>query len=646
MTLPRAVAIVTSADTVSAAIGSARMLRHSLPPSCDIVFAYSAAPAGVSERVRAAAGNRPIEIRESAAWHSQHEARNRALAGLPPYDFYLFLDLDSRIGPGTLERCIETLERTGADFVGGVILYAPTIDFGRKGEKIIHYAGGESLFRPDADGRPGMEEIHHWVGVPLDQMREQIGTEPFPCDQVEFHGMCMTRRAVEALTPFDPELLVMEPSDLALRARQQGFRGVMDPMIEVSYEAAAEFLCDLPAYSAQWGRDAVQDSVRYFARKYGLPEDGEVVAHQTRWNRQHHEDIGVVVRAGHPAPALVDLHAHPFAQTWPQLLQQLRRQGWSVAEIAHIKRCHDAGRDLANGFYRACGKPFIAHLVGTASVLAAYGAPPILVESGLVHAAYGTLGASDEDSGRALAQRVGRNVDRVLRAYSRQHFHQLPIPQTEEEVAFYSLDDARALVLRVANEIEECLDGAGALAAKPRHDGPLVAHARKILPRLGFGDLLTALERALTLDRCLAGSMPEPLTDGRRQSYRLPNQVSPDRFALPDDKWVEVASFLRHEGRAPHVVAAPDEFRYLCNAIRREDLQDDPWARFGAEAVVVLHKGRLARHARPALAAAAAGTPIFANEVFVAYSKVGKAVPAANEIHLAPVRHAVTNGLG
>src|SRR5262249_45018976 len=160
---------------------------------------------------------------------------------------------------------------TGADLVGGVILYGASIDLGRGGGGIIYFAGGESRFCPDADGRPGMKEFHAWGGGPYERMREEMGGEPWAVEELELHGLCMTRRAVEALTPFDTNLLLFEPSDVALQACKRGLKRVMDPKFVVSYEGAAEYLCDIGPYRQQHFGDATQESVRYFARKYGLP---------------------------------------------------------------------------------------------------------------------------------------------------------------------------------------------------------------------------------------------------------------------------------------------------------------------------------------------------------------------------------------
>ena len=153
---------------------------------------------------------------------------------------------------------------------------------------------------------------------------------------------------------------------------------------------------------------------------------------------------------------MIDLNTHPFAQSWSQLRQQLQQQAWNEREIDGVKRCYDVGWLLANAYGSSSGRS-IAQLVLTASILAAYGTPPILVENTLVHPAYEGFGVNIEEFGdgttaKALAQRVGLNVDRVLRAYARQDFRGAP-PETEEAIAFYPLDDARTLLIRVAEAI-------------------------------------------------------------------------------------------------------------------------------------------------------------------------------------------------
>src|SRR5262249_16076813 len=123
--------------------------------------------------------------------------------------------------------------------------------------------------------------------------------------------------------------------------------------------------------------------------------------------------------------------------------------------------------------------------------------------------------------------------------------------------------------------------------------------------------------------------------------HTLFSGLTPDALALPDQKWIDVAEFLRGESRESEVVVAPEEFRYLCNAILSEVLSEDITRALKPEAVVVLHKGRLDRHPRVALAALASTVPIFANEVFVVLSKTGSSLAADILAHIGAVKEVI-----
>src|SRR5205809_5329802 len=79
---------------------------------------------------------------------------------------------------------------------------------------------------------------------------------------------------------------------------------------------------------------------------------------------------------------------HAYAQTNIQLLNQLRAGGYATAELARIRDVYEFAMLLFTGRYQPCGKPFIDHLVGTASILAFLHRPVEVVAAGLIHAAY------------------------------------------------------------------------------------------------------------------------------------------------------------------------------------------------------------------------------------------------------------------
>lgn len=79
------------------------------------------------------------------------------------------------------------------------------------------------------------------------------------------------------------------------------------------------------------------------------------------------------------------------AQTNLQLYEELAERAYSPGEIAVVREAYALAMVLFASLYRATGKPFVAHAVGTASVLVAADAPIDLVAAALLHSAY-TLG--------------------------------------------------------------------------------------------------------------------------------------------------------------------------------------------------------------------------------------------------------------
>lgn len=110
---------------------------------------------------------------------------------------------------------------------------------------------------------------------------------------------------------------------------------------------------------------------------------------------------------------------HTYAQTNVQLLNQLRSDGYSEKERAFILAAYEFGIYIFLGLYLASGKPFIDHLVGTASILASLYAPVEVVAAGLLHAAYlhGDFGSVRKGASKAKREQVRRVVGEQVQEY-------------------------------------------------------------------------------------------------------------------------------------------------------------------------------------------------------------------------------------
>jgi (p)ppGpp synthase/HD superfamily hydrolase len=139
-----------------------------------------------------------------------------------------------------------------------------------------------------------------------------------------------------------------------------------------------------------------------------------------------------------------------YPQTNLQLYAQLRAAAWPVADLRRVRDAHALAKLLFSARYRGSGKPFLAHLVGTAGILAAHGADVGTVCAGLVHAAYlqgdfGLRGRRGAAARRRVARAIGAEAEEIVWRYTTSSW--------EAPGA-----DPRVLLVRLANELEETLD--------------------------------------------------------------------------------------------------------------------------------------------------------------------------------------------
>lgn len=155
---------------------------------------------------------------------------------------------------------------------------------------------------------------------------------------------------------------------------------------------------------------------------------------------------------------------HTYAQTNVQLFNQLRSEGYSQEERAFISDTYEFGMRIFAGLYLASGKPFIDHLIGTASILVSLHAPVEVVAAGLIHAAYlhGDFGSIRKGVSKSKREQVRRAVGEPIEEYI---FRYDRLPLGLQQIAaihehFDDLDalDRTVLLIRSANELEHHLD--------------------------------------------------------------------------------------------------------------------------------------------------------------------------------------------
>ena len=211
------------------------------------------------------------------------------------------------------------------------------------------------------------------------------------------------------------------------------------------------------------------------------------------------------------------------AQTNLALNKQMRAAGYGDDALIYIRDCYEFALTLFAGHVRATGKPFVAHLVGTASVLVAVRAAPDIVAAGLLHAAYeqGDFGLTRWRNRREKVRRaIGSGAEALVWQYQELRWNRSIIDGLLKRLG--ELDDSeRAVVLiRLANELEDNLDLAmnychAAKDAYRDHRDAFVEMAEG----LGQPALAAAIERVYR--EAEDGKWAAALSLDRRSSYQM-----------------------------------------------------------------------------------------------------------------------------
>jgi hypothetical protein len=208
-------------------------------------------------------------------------------------------------------------------------------------------------------------------------------------------------------------------------------------------------------------------------------------------------------------------------QTNVQLYGRLLADGRSAEDLRQIHDSYNLAAKIFAGQIRPEGRPFTCHLVGVAGILAALGEAPYVICAGLLHSA---LSQGDFGSGRghvsdAARRRLARSVDprtfALVDGYDRLAWNvgNLGVWTVAGGVGDATL--RTLIIMRLANELEDALDGGLDFSAKGDSRIPpasVVALARV----MGEERLAAALEA--TLSSAALAHRPSFLQENRQVS--------------------------------------------------------------------------------------------------------------------------------
>jgi glycosyltransferase involved in cell wall biosynthesis len=384
------------------------------------------------------------------------QARQRVIDQVTT-EYVVFMDNDVQVEPGWLDKLVACADETGAGVVGPLYLIGDGLR-----TPLIHMAGGGLVESATPEGRV-LEDVHRLANEDPAVVAATLTRQP--CDFVEFH--CMLLRTELARAAIDSSIrCVHEHIDVSLSARERGLRTFVEPAARISYLGLADYMLDdLAFFRDRWSSAESEASIRRFCEKWNVLDDARAFAGVRRFVVDH------VAQVDPLRPALRDdallrapMRAGDLCQTRSALLDLAAARDYTRDELAFIATAYHIAHVLLDGGYRPCGRPFINHLAGTASVLVHYGFRAEIVAAGLLHSAYthcpphtaGKKAAVDAVCATLGGQ--GSALEHRVRAYTLRAFEngsQVAGP----EPTTLSIDDAELLAIEAANELDMYLSG-------------------------------------------------------------------------------------------------------------------------------------------------------------------------------------------
>jgi GT2 family glycosyltransferase len=433
------------------------VVRHTMHPY-RFIYADVQSPDWLREWLASRSGELGLEVVrfDEPLW--PQEVRRR-IAGTLDTDYVVFLDNDLLVEDGWLESLVACADETGAGIVGPLYLMG-----GAMQPALIHMAGGKLTETPAEGGRV-LDARHLLVNTDPVKVAGELARRP--CDFLEYHCMMIRRELLREGGLLDPSIFcVHEHVDTALAARQRGYDVFIEPSARVTYRAFEEYMLDdLPLFRERWSIEAAEASIGAFCRKWGVVNDDRSFGILRAFVRGHVKEVDPIrVATVARADRSRTMRREELRQTRSDLLDLAVERGYTPGEVVWLASCYQLALVLTDGGYRPCGRPFINHLAGTASVLLRYDFQVEVVGAGLLHAAY-THCPPHRAGPKATAELVcaalggkGNALEKRVRAYTtRGSDRGALVPQ--RMLRTISVADAEVIAIHAANEVDMHLSG-------------------------------------------------------------------------------------------------------------------------------------------------------------------------------------------
>lgn len=510
----RVTLVMTARERHALSLRAIDSVRANTTPPFRFIYLDVQSPAMLRAELQSRAAAGQIELRsfDEPLW--PQAARRRILDDLSG-DHVVFIDNDVVVEPGWLDALLRCADETGAGIVAPLYLWSDGV-----GRPTIHMAGGRIAAQETPEGRV-LDESHHLMNA--DPEREVLVRRR--CDFAEFHCMLVRRSLLHDPRMLDPDIrCVHEHIDTALVAGELGAEIWFEPAARVTYLAFAPYtLDDLPMLRSRWDASEGEASIAAFVRKWRVIDDARSFGGVRQFLDRHVARIDPIRPALRERPAQsMPMRRDELAQTRSDLLDLAQVHGYSGSDLRSLSDACARAQLVMNAGYRPCGRPFLNHLIGTASALVRYGFRIDVVVAGLLHAAYTHCPPVQSGAAAAVAQIEmllgGRDsaVERLVHDYTLRESQHAAIAL--DRVGDLTTHEAELLMLVAANELDMHLSGEIRYTGRADTLAPLALDAiDAVAVRLGARGL------AASLRHCVAesASVAPALLTGAAASYRI-----------------------------------------------------------------------------------------------------------------------------
>ena len=490
---PRVTIVMTARERHALTLGAIDSIAANTAAPYRLIYLDCGTPDGLRRELR----NRPqldVIRFERPLWPQQARA---CIADSIETDYVVFIDNDVRVEPAWLDALLACADETGAGIVGPLYLWGD----GTTPEK-IHMAGGK-LSESHEDGGRVLDEFHQLIN----EFPEAVANELYrrPCDFVEYHCMLVRSALLRNGRLLDPDVYcVHEHIDTALAARKLGYDVFLEPSARVSYLAFSEYMLgDLAIFRDRWSEADAKASIEAFCRKWGVINDNRSFGKVRQFLRTHIAQVDPIRLPSRNSPDRdAPMRREELRQTRSDLMDYAMERGYGPQELVLLANAYHLAHVLMDGGYRPCGRPFINHLVGTASALVRYGFRVETVAAGLLHSAYTHCSPHHGDP-KASAETVcawlggeGSALEKRVRAYARHSSLWAKLQANAIPIEDIPMLDAEILAIAVANEVDMHLSGEYRYTKRTDAPPPQVLQAMfETCRTLGAGGLAESLRQ-------------------------------------------------------------------------------------------------------------------------------------------------------